>query len=512
MKATIKILTGLIILLTMVIFAVPVFAQTNVVPFEVGKPDKEALTASVGDEVSFIFEINDPNATAEDTYTVSFEDKAAEGVTPFDASKIVTTPAAITGQDKKVTVIIPAELTKDAAAEGQHSLIYTATKNGEETVTAQTPVTVIIQAVKSDKANAGLTADDSTDVETMSDVSVAYRTHVQNVGWQPYVTNGIMAGTSGRSLRLEGMNIHLQNQPYSGNIEYRTHIQNIGWESSWKTNGTMSGTSGRGLRLEAMQVRLTGEMANHYDVYYRVHAQNFGWLSWAKNGKEAGTAGFGYRLEALQVVLVTKGGTIPSSSPASNRSEAFVQLTLEQRAYNPIIEKYNHAIAANYTQNQYINEDLCETLTREFDGPWKAARYFGYALMDLDGDGIRELMIGETGKPNIYDMYTIKNGQAKRVFLSHTRSRYNYAGMNKIIFEGSNGASSNMAYLYEYHQSLTQIDGSKSIGFYNEATQYYVFVNNNWRQSNQSEYTSKYQSLSQLKKNYEMTLFPASSK
>ena len=149
---------------------------------------------------------------------------------------------------------------------------------------------------------------------------ILYTTHVQNVGWQDYVADGAMAGTSGRSLRLEGIKIKLANQDYSGNIEYKTHIQNIGWEKEYKKNDEMSGTSGRSLRLEAIQIRLTGEMANHYDVYYRVHAQNFGWLDWAKNDDPAGTAGYAYRLEGIEVVLVEKDRPSPGST-----TRAFVQ-------------------------------------------------------------------------------------------------------------------------------------------------------------------------------------------
>ena len=44
----------------------------------------------------------------------------------------------------------------------------------------------------------------------------------------------------------------------------------------------LSGTSGKSLRLEAIQIRLTGEIANAYDVYYRVHIEDKGWLNWAK--------------------------------------------------------------------------------------------------------------------------------------------------------------------------------------------------------------------------------------
>ena len=61
------------------------------------------------------------------------------------------------------------------------------------------------------------------------DIKILYTTHVQNIGWQGYVSNGVMAGTTGQSLRLEGIKIKLENSPYSGSVEYRTHIQNIGW-------------------------------------------------------------------------------------------------------------------------------------------------------------------------------------------------------------------------------------------------------------------------------------------
>jgi uncharacterized protein YjdB len=158
--------------------------------------------------------------------------------------------------------------------------------------------------------------------------NVSYRTHVQNVGWQGWKFNGGFSGTSGKGLRLEGINIKLTNQQYTGGISYRTHIQNIGWESSWSSDGTMSGTSGRGLRLEAIQIKLTGEMAKQYDVYYRVHAQNFGWLSWAKNGESAGTAGYAYRLEGIQIVLVPKGGSTPAATyggVTSTNANSFIQ-------------------------------------------------------------------------------------------------------------------------------------------------------------------------------------------
>ena len=135
---------------------------------------------------------------------------------------------------------------------------------------------------------------------------VSYRTHVQNVGCQGYVKDGAMSGTSGRSLRLEGINIRISGM--NGGIEYQTHVQSIGWQA-WKKNDQMSGTSGRGLRLEGIRIRLTGEISKYYDVYYRTHVQSVGWQDWQVNGGMSGTSGRSLRLEGIQIKLEPKPQT-----------------------------------------------------------------------------------------------------------------------------------------------------------------------------------------------------------
>lgn len=140
---------------------------------------------------------------------------------------------------------------------------------------------------------------------------VEYQTHVQNIGWQGYVSNGDIAGTNGQSKRLEAIYLKIEN--VDGGIEYRTHVQDIGW-IDWVAGGNLSGTTGQSKRLEAIQIRLTGAAAEQYDIYYRVHVQNIGWMDWAKNGEQAGTAGLSYRMEAIQVVLIPKGGTAPGAT------------------------------------------------------------------------------------------------------------------------------------------------------------------------------------------------------
>ena len=153
--------------------------------------------------------------------------------------------------------------------------------------------------------------------------SVTYRAHVQDVGWQNPAKDGATAGTTGRGLRMEAIEISFASKLYAGGISYNAHCANLGWQG-WKSDGQQAGTTNQARQVEAIQIKLTGAMADYYDVYYRAHVQNFGWLGWAKNGASAGSAGYGYRMEALEIILVSKGGTAPGSTVGASRQTSLV--------------------------------------------------------------------------------------------------------------------------------------------------------------------------------------------
>lgn len=123
----------------------------------------------------------------------------------------------------------------------------------------------------------------------------------------------MLAGTTGEAKRVEGIKIALRDQEYKGGIQYKTHVEDYGWQD-WVSDGASSGTTGKAKRLEAIQIRLTGEMAEKYDVYYRTHIENFGWLDWAKNGESAGSEGYAYRMEGVQIEIVPKDGAAPGKT------------------------------------------------------------------------------------------------------------------------------------------------------------------------------------------------------
>jgi len=143
--------------------------------------------------------------------------------------------------------------------------------------------------------------------------SIEYRAHVANIGWQSWLKDGETAGTSGRSLAVEALNIKLNGTGLTGSVEYRLHVSNIGWQN-WVKDGALSGTTGRALQSEAVSIRLTKELAIEYDVYYRVHVRDIGWMGWVKNGADAGTVGLALRMEAIEIQLVEKGGDAPGST------------------------------------------------------------------------------------------------------------------------------------------------------------------------------------------------------
>ena len=209
--------------------------------------------------------------------------------------------------------ILPQSTTEDKTLTWKSSNPSIATVDSNGKITAISVGTTTISATTKSGVSGSYTLNVLGTNTSTSIPNVSYTTHVQDIGWQDYVSNGDMAGTSGKSLRLEGIKIKISNTNLSGGIKYSTHVQNEGWQD-YVSNGMTSGTSGKSLRLEAIKIMLTGELAEKYDVYYRVHAQEFGWLGWAKNGEEAGTSGYSYRLEGIQIKLVAKGGAAPGST------------------------------------------------------------------------------------------------------------------------------------------------------------------------------------------------------
>lgn len=117
-----------------------------------------------------------------------------------------------------------------------------------------------------------------------------YQAHIQNYGWLPKVGEGQTAGSTGYSLRMEGLRIDSE----FAKMKIWVHVQNKGDMGPF-TNGQIAGTVGQSLRLEGVKIECDKQ------VLYRVHSQNIGWGPWVKNGQWAGTRGKSLRAEAIEI-------------------------------------------------------------------------------------------------------------------------------------------------------------------------------------------------------------------
>lgn len=209
-------------------------------------------------------------------------------------------------------------------------------------------------------------AEEEQDAEEMVPY-VSYSAHVQSIGWQKSVKDGALAGTSGRSLRMEGIKINLENVPEGqGGIEYAAHVQSIGWQP-YVSNGQLSGTSGRRLRVEAVKIRLTGELADKYDVYYRTHIQSYGWLGWAKNDERSGSATYGKRMEAIQICLVKKGDPAPGSESNSYVTRK-IAYQAHSQSYGWLAKVYDNANGGVTGKGKRLEALKISLPDKEYDG------------------------------------------------------------------------------------------------------------------------------------------------
>ena len=124
------------------------------------------------------------------------------------------------------------------------------------------------------------------------DSGIKYRSHLQDVGWQEWRSNGQTSGTTGESRRLEAIQIDANFE-----IQAKAHIQDRGWVDYGTINkDTIIGTTGESLRLECLCFK--------GNFKYRVHIQDNGWTCWtdADGVSTLGSVGQALRIEAIEIL------------------------------------------------------------------------------------------------------------------------------------------------------------------------------------------------------------------
>ena len=111
--------------------------------------------------------------------------------------------------------------------------------------------------------------------------------------------------------------------------------------------------------------------------------------------------------------------------------------------YRDFLEEIYRIIDGQPTGNLEVEKDYSVVIAWLTGQP--ASRNIGYTLKDVDGNGVRELLIGENwGESDdgtvLYDMYTVRDGKLLHVFSGWDRNRYYLCTNGNFLNKGSSGA------------------------------------------------------------------------
>jgi Clostridial hydrophobic W len=133
--------------------------------------------------------------------------------------------------------------------------------------------------------------------------SVTYQTHIQNFGWSKWVSDGEISGNLSVGSSLEAIRIKTGERISSEiGISYQVYIQHEGWQNPERTNGQVAGSPGRSLKIEGIKIDLINA-PNDYSIIYKVRLQGNNWSEWKKDGEVAGTEGQETSLEGIRIMI-----------------------------------------------------------------------------------------------------------------------------------------------------------------------------------------------------------------
>ena len=160
--------------------------------------------------------------------------------------------------------------------------------------------------------------------------------------------------------------------------------------------------------------------------------------------------------------------------------------------YAQQIERYYTAISQQWDENAYLDHEMSPLVTRYYDG--NPLDNVGFTFMDLDGDGIWELIIGAIQNaeqdPLVFEIWALKNNEPVMLVQSGSHNRYylQYAEEDdlwSVAYEAENGAANHAVYylqLFEGEFSVTQ--GVIFDALANEESPWFMTYDLDWDVSN----------------------------
>ena len=146
-------------------------------------------------------------------------------------------------------------------------------------------------------------------------------------------------------------------------------------------------------------------------------------------------------------------GTTPTETEDDVEYEGDASSYYIDVVYPQQIERYYTAISQQWDESAYLDHEMSPLAAHYYEG--KALDNAGFTFMDLDGDGIWELIIGAIQNaekdPLVFEIWALKNDEPVMIAQSGSHNRYylQYAvedDLWSVAYEAEYGAASRAVY------------------------------------------------------------------
>lgn len=175
---------------------------------------------------------------------------------------------------------------------------------------------------------------------------------------------------------------------------------------------------------------------------------------------------------------------IPTTEPQLPPQISFSKNINDYPLYNQRLKYIISLINQGYGYNEFRETELSINYSLGTD----SLSNIGYALIDLNSDGLPELVTVEKNNSKIIEVYTIYNNQL--ICLCQSAERYYYVlSENNIIYcSGSSSASTGGISYYKYENGSSLVNlFNIEYEYYMEGVEPYYYKNGEWISNNEAE-------------------------
>ena len=184
--------------------------------------------------------------------------------------------------------------------------------------------------------------------------------------------------------------------------------------------------------------------------------------------------------------------TAPAETEEDTEYEGDASSYYIDEVYPQQIARYYTALSQQWDESAYFEHELSPLAAYYYDG--NPLDNVGFTFMDLDGDGIWELIIGAIRNaeldPLVFEIWTLKNDEPVMVAQSGARNRYylQYAEEDdlwSVAYEAENGAANRAVYYLQLVEGEFEVmQGIVFDAFANPDAPWFMAYDLDWDVSN----------------------------